>query len=66
MQVLLTGDDSDVDVLVANLTRVNVDPAGLSESQEGGEAEKVDWRYEGEHRRPGACGLNEIPREIHH
>lgn len=35
---LLSGD-LDVDVMVADLTRVNVDPAGLSKSQEGAEAE---------------------------
>lgn len=32
-------DDLDVDIMVADLTRVNVDPTGLSESQEGAKAQ---------------------------
>lgn len=58
-------DDLYVDV-VADLTRVNVDPTGLSKGQEGAEAQQIDCGDEGKHRRPRACGLDEIPREIHH
>lgn len=59
-------DASDVDVVVANFTRVNVDPAGLSKTQEGEKAQQVDCGDEGKHRRPRACDFDEIPREIHH
>lgn len=59
-------DDLDVDVVVADLTRVNVNPAGLSKGQEGAQAQQVDCGDEGKHSRPWASGLDEIPREIHH
>lgn len=51
---------------MAVFTRVNVDPTGLSKGQEGAEAQQVDRSDEGEHGRPRARGLDEIPREIHH
>lgn len=61
------GDDGlDVDVVVADLTRVDVDPAGLSKGQEGAEAQQVHCGDEGKHSGPRACGLNQVPREIHH
>lgn len=56
----------DVDVMVADLCRVNVHPAGLGEGQEGAEAQQVDCGDQGKHSCPRACGLDEIPREIHH
>lgn len=59
-------DDLDVYVVVAELSRVNVNPACLSECQEGTEAKQVDRGDEGKHRSPWACRLNEIPREVHH
>lgn len=64
--VPLMTDDLDVDVVVADLTGVNVDPAGFSEGQEGAEAQQVDCGDKGKHSRPRACGLDEVPREIHH
>ena len=57
---------SDVDVVVALLGRVDVHAARLGEGQEGEEAEEVDHRDEEEHRRPGACRLDQVPREVHH
>lgn len=45
-------DDLDVDVVVADFTRVNVDPAGLSKAQKGAEAQQVDCGDKGKHRRP--------------
>lgn len=65
MLVPLMADDLDVDVVVADLTTVNVDPARLREGQEGAEAQQVDGGDKGKHRCPRACGLDEIPREIH-
>ncbi len=59
-------DGLDVDVVVADLTGVDVDPAGLSEGQEGAKAQQVDCGDQGKHSRPRASGLDEIPREIHH
>lgn len=56
----------DVHAVVADLYGVDVDATGLGEGQEGAEAQEVDCTYEGEHRRPRACGLDEIPREIYH
>lgn len=64
---LAGGDDGlDVDVVMADLTRVDVDPAGLSKGQEGAEAQQVHCGDKGKYSRPRACGLNEVPREIHH
>lgn len=51
---------------MADLGGDDVDPAGLGEGQEGAEAQQVDGGDEGEHGRPRACGLDEIPREINH
>lgn len=59
-------DDLDVYVVMAGLGSVNVDPAGLSEGQEGAKAQQVDRSDEGKHRRPRACGFDQIPGEIHH
>lgn len=50
--VPLVSNDLDVDVVVAQLTRINVDTTGLSESQEGAEAQQVDCGDEGKDRRP--------------
>lgn len=55
----------DVDV-VADFGGDDVDPAGLGEGQEGAEAQQVDGGDEGEHGRPRAGGLDEIPREVNH
>lgn len=52
--------------MVADFGWVNIDPAGLSKRQEGAESQQVDCGDKGEHSRPRACGLDEIPREIHH
>lgn len=52
--------------VVSHFAGVNVDPSGLGEGQEGAEAEQVDRGDEGEHGGPGARGLDEVPREIHH
>lgn len=64
--VPLMTDGLDVDVVVPDLTGVNVDTTGLSKAQEGAEAQQVDCGDKGKHCRPRACGLDEIPREIHH
>lgn len=65
MLVPLMADDLDVDVVVADFTRVNVDPASLSKGQESAEAQQVDCGDKGKHGCPRARGLDEIPREIH-
>lgn len=38
----MTDDNLDVDVVVADFSRVNVNPTGLSKGQEGTEAQQVD------------------------
>lgn len=45
-------DDLDVNIVVADLSRVNVNPPCLSKCQEGAEAEQVDCGDEGKHRSP--------------
>lgn len=65
-QSLVVMEDLDVDVMMADLRGVNVHPAGLGEGQEGAEAQQVDGGDQGKHSRPRTCGLDEIPREIHH
>ncbi|TNN40694.1 hypothetical protein EYF80_049135 [Liparis tanakae] len=57
--------DSDVDAVAAPFARVDVDPAGVGERQEGGEAQQVDGGDEGKHGRPGAGGLDEVAGEVH-
>lgn len=65
--ILVVGSDDGLDVYVmADLSAVNVNAAGLSEGQEGAEAQQVDCSDKSKHSRPRACGLDEIPREIHH
>lgn len=65
--ILVLGSDDGLDVYVmADLSTVNVDTAGLSEGQEGAEAQQVDCGDKSKHSRPRASGLDEIPREIHH
>lgn len=59
-------DDLDMNVVVAALTRVNVDTTSLSKGQEGAETQQVDCGDEGKDGRPRARCLDEIPREIHH
>lgn len=59
-------DDLDVNIVVTDLSRVNVNPPCLSECQEGAEAEQVDRGDEGKHRSPRARCLDEIPGEVHH
>lgn len=51
---------------MAVFARVDIDPPGLSKGHEGAEAQQVDYSDESKHGRPWACGLNKIPREIHH
>lgn len=65
-QSLVVMEDLDVDVMMADLCGVDVHPAGLGECQEGAEAQQVDCGDQGKHSCPRACGLDEIPREIHH
>lgn len=65
-QSLVVMEDLDVDVMMADLCGVNVHPAGLGECQEGAEAQQVDCGDQGKHSCPRACGLDEIPREVHH
>lgn len=55
----------DVDV-VANFGGDDVDPARLGEGQEGAESQQVDGGDEGEHGRPRARRLDEVPREVNH
>lgn len=52
--------------MVADPAGVDIDSASLGKCQEGEEAHQVDCGDEGKHRCPRACGLNEIPREVHH
>lgn len=51
----------NMDVVMAALTRVNVNTASLCEGQESAETKQVDCGDEGKHRRPRASSLNEIP-----
>lgn len=45
----MMAEDLDVDIVVVDLTVVNVDPSSISEGQKGAEAQQVNGGDKGEH-----------------